>query len=101
MAADFCGALAGDADASNAAAPRARVSRRVDFTVGLLRRGRRGRGHNPDVIAHGYFGTVGGDPEDGRLRPARVYSPKKRMVAIASKETGTHIPFSVANCIVR
>ena len=57
--------------------------------------------HNPDVIAHGYFGTVDGDSENGILRPASVYSPKKRIVAIASKETGTHIPFSCANCIVR
>ena len=56
---------------------------------------------NPDAIAHGYFGTVDGNSEDGILRPASVYSPKKRIVAIASKETGTHIPFSVANCIVR
>ena len=56
---------------------------------------------NPDVIAHCYFGTVGGDSEDGILRPASVYSPKKRIVAIASKETGTHMPFSCANCIVR
>jgi hypothetical protein len=56
---------------------------------------------NPDVIAHGYFGTVDRDSEDGMLRPASVYSPKKRMVAIALKETGTHIPFSSANCIVR
>ena len=52
-------------------------------------------------VAHGYFGTVDGDSEDGILRPASVYSPKKRIVAIASKETGTHIPFSCANCIVR
>jgi hypothetical protein len=57
--------------------------------------------HNPHVIAHGYFGTVDEDSEYGILRPASVYSPKKRIVAIASKETGTHIPFSCANCIVR
>jgi hypothetical protein len=56
---------------------------------------------NPDVIAHGYFGTVDGDSGDGILRPASVYSPKKRIVAIASKEMGTHIPFSCPNCIVR
>lgn len=51
--------------------------------------------------AHGYFGTADEDSEVGILRPASVYSPKKRIVAIASKETGTHIPFSCANCIVR
>ncbi len=56
---------------------------------------------NPDVIAHGYFSTVDGDSEYGILRPASVYSPKKRIVAIASKETGTHIPFSCPNWIVR
>ena len=56
---------------------------------------------NPQVIAHGYFGTVDGGSEDGILRPASVYSPKKRIVAIASKATGTHIPFSCPNCIVR
>src|ERR1700732_1433882 len=47
------------------------------------------------------FRHSGRDSEDGILRPASVYSPKKRIVAIASKETGTHIPFSCANCIVR
>jgi hypothetical protein len=56
---------------------------------------------NPDVVAHGYFGTVDGNSGDGILRPASVYSPKKRIVAIASKETGTHMPFSCPNCIVR
>ena len=56
---------------------------------------------HPDVIAPGYFGAVEGDSEAGILRPASVYSPKKRIVAIASKETGTHIPFSCPNCIVR
>src|ERR1700730_10697804 len=56
---------------------------------------------HPEVIAYGYLGTVDGDSEDGILRPASVYSPKKRIVAIAPKETGTHIPFSCANCIVR
>jgi len=61
----------------------------------------KGGHNNPDVIAHGYYGTVDGDSEDGILRPASVYSPKKRIVATASKETGTHIPFSGANCNVR
>jgi hypothetical protein len=54
-----------------------------------------------NYLAYIYFGTVDGYSEDVILRPASVYSPKKRIVAIASKETGTHIPFSVANCIVR
>jgi hypothetical protein len=30
------------------------------------------------------------DSEDRISRPASVYCPKKRTVAIASKETGTH-----------
>jgi hypothetical protein len=52
---------------------------------------------NPEVIAHGYFGAVDGDSEDRILRPASVYCPKKRTVAIESKVTGTHIPPSCAN----
>ncbi len=32
--------------------------------------------------------------------PASVYSPKKRTVAMASKEMGTHIPPSSAHCSV-
>ena len=32
------------------------------------------------------------------LRPASEYCPKSRTVAIASKETGIHIPFSSAYC---
>jgi hypothetical protein len=46
------------------------------------------------------FGTVEGDSEDWILRPASVYCPKKRTAATASKETGTHIPPSCANCTV-
>ena len=47
-----------------------------------------------------YFGAV--DAESGAriLRPASVYCPKRRTVAIASKETGTHIPFTSAYCRV-
>ncbi|MDT7815660.1 MAG: hypothetical protein QOH35_2832 [Acidobacteriaceae bacterium] len=55
---------------------------------------------NPEVIAHGYFGAVDCDSEDWILRPASVYCPKKRTVAIESKVTGTHIPPSCANCRV-
>jgi hypothetical protein len=55
---------------------------------------------NPEVIAHGYFGAVDSDSEDRILRPASVYCPKKRTVAIESKVTGTHIPPSCANCRV-
>jgi hypothetical protein len=62
----------------------------------------RDRSHNnKTALSNGYFGIVDRDSEDRILRPASVYSPKKRIVAIASKETGTHIPFSSANCIVR
>jgi len=48
-----------------------------------------------------YFDTLDGDSEDRMLRPASVYSPNRRTVAIASKVTGTHIPLSSANCTVR
>ena len=39
-----------------------------------------------------YFGAVDSGSEARILRPASVYFPKRRTVAIASKETGTHIP---------
>ena len=54
----------------------------------------------PEVIAHGYFGAMDSDSEDRILRPASVYCPKNRTVAIESKVTGTHIPPSCANCRV-
>jgi hypothetical protein len=50
--------------------------------------------------ARGYFGLVDGGSVARILSPASVYCPKRRTVAIASKETGTHIPPSSANCRV-
>src|SRR6266699_6253697 len=48
---------------------------------------------------HGpYFGARDGESGTRILRPASEYCPKRRTVAIASKETGTHIPPSSANC---
>jgi hypothetical protein len=52
------------------------------------------------VIAQGYIGAVDRDSDDRIVRPASVYCPNKRTVAIASKVTGTHIPPSPANCRV-
>jgi hypothetical protein len=51
-------------------------------------------------MAPGYFGAVDGDSEDRIFRPASVYCPSMRTVAMASKVTGTHIPPSCANCRV-
>jgi hypothetical protein len=55
---------------------------------------------HPGVIAEGYFCALDGDSEDRILRPARVYCPKKRTVAIPSNVTGIHMPPSCANCKV-
>ena len=71
------------------------------FSLLLFAKPGKGRGADqPQVIAHGYFGAADEDSDDRVLRPASVYSPNKRMVAIPSKVTGTHIPPSSANCKV-
>jgi len=46
------------------------------------------------------WGTVDSEWPAGIVRPASVYRPKRRTVAMASNEVGIHIPFTSANCRV-
>jgi hypothetical protein len=48
----------------------------------------------------GYFGAVCCGSKARTLMPASVYGPKRRTVALASNEIGTHIPPSCAYCRV-
>lgn len=67
----------------------------VYFVIGSIR-----QSAHSNAMTHGYFGAADGGSVARILRPASVYCPKSRTVAMASNETGIHILFSSAYCRV-